>query len=151
MTSMRRRPAETPKPASTASAPSSGTSIPRRSRSWSETERPCDVLRLPGRTLDASEDGELGGGQDALRAFARGFPCPLPPNRTCTFPRIRLSTSFSLVKGDKFADLSDEGHIVVVRLTEACSRGVDLADVVWGDDLCAPKPVTLYCHLRRVI
>jgi len=34
----------------------------------------------------------LGRGRDALRPCGRGFSCPRPPNRTCTFPRIRLST-----------------------------------------------------------
>jgi hypothetical protein len=44
------------------------------------------------------EGDVLGRGQDALRAFACRSSCPRPPNRTCTFPRIRLSTW--IVRGD---------------------------------------------------
>ena len=36
----------------------------------------------------------MGRGQDALWPFSRRFSCPLPPNRTCAFPHIRLSTCF---------------------------------------------------------
>jgi hypothetical protein len=38
------------------------------------------------------ERRELGRGQDALWPFGRRFSCPRPPNRTCPFPSIRLST-----------------------------------------------------------
>jgi len=35
---------------------------------------------------------QVGRGQNALPNLIGRFSCPRPPNRTCTFPRIRLST-----------------------------------------------------------
>ncbi len=37
------------------------------------------------------EGDVLGRGRDAWQVFACWFSRPRPPNRTCTFPRIRLS------------------------------------------------------------
>ncbi|MFJ8025883.1 hypothetical protein [Streptomyces sp. NPDC096311] len=50
-----------------------------------------------------------------------------------------------------FADLADEGHVVVVDPTETRSIGIDLVDVPWRTDLRSAVAVTLDPHLRRVV
>ncbi len=87
----------------------------------------------------------LGRGRDALRPFGRGSSRPRPPNRTCTFPRIRLSMRSRWAGADEFGDLSDEGNIVVGRVAEASPRRVDLVDVVGRADLRAAVAVATDC------
>jgi transposase-like protein len=53
------------------------------------TVRRLGVSDRLARTLSTSK---LGRRQDALPILIGRFSCPRPPNRTCTFPRIRLST-----------------------------------------------------------
>ena len=96
------------------------------------------------------EGDVLGRGRDAVQRFRCRFSRPRPPNRTCALsPHPALHVSGG--SGEEFADLADEGDIVVVGPAETCSGRVDLVDVVGRADLRAAEAVALDPHLRRVV
>ena len=70
----------------------------------------ADPAVADGRMIENRESGQNGAvgtaqgrrvrGEPPCRAYARWFARPCPPNRTCPFPSIRLSTGRALVDRD---------------------------------------------------